>query len=370
MELVEKLSYLGFVLPNFSLSGAFRGAEKPRRFTTADGLTAHWQETWPENTETLQKWQDLNRRCTNGTAFQTPAWQYATARPFIRAGRYRLLTISNDDQIVGTLPLQLSRTGVLETPGSMISDYIEPLVLPQKSAIIWSAICQALSRVPGLDPDRVILNNCRLDHVNVDALHRSANDHGFVVDIEQIATAARVPLARSWDDYLASLGGHDRKELRRKMRNAQTKAGAELVVSQKGENIQWALDKTFEFMNLSGGAKAIKARWTYRPIFRRVAGEMVRSGRLCVYMLRLEGKEAAGLISFNSKEGPMLWAAGFDPAMSKLSPGMVLMGMAIQRAIGDGAKYFDLLRGMSRYKHELGAVDAPVHRITLRARGR
>ena len=92
-------------------------------------------------------------------------------------------------------------------------------------------------------------------------------------------------------------------------------------------------------------------------MFRRIATELAGAGQLKLYGLTLEDKPAAGLICFPSSSGPLLWAAGFDHAMAKWSPGIVLFAMAIQDAIAGGDKYFDLLRGQSRYKSELGAQD-------------
>ena len=52
----------------------------------------------------------------------------------------------------------------------------------------------------------------------------------------------------------------------------------------------------------------------------------------------------------------------------KWSPGIVLFAMTMQRAIEQGATSFDLLRGQQRYNSELGAVDTPVYRVTLKRR--
>ena len=49
--------------------------------------------------------------------------------------------------------------------------------------------------------------------------------------------------------------------------------------------------------------------------------------------------------------------AGFDPAFSKLSPGTLTIGHAIDQAIREGATEFDFLRGGEPYKYHWGAVD-------------
>jgi CelD/BcsL family acetyltransferase involved in cellulose biosynthesis len=44
------------------------------------------------------------------------------------------------------------------------------------------------------------------------------------------------------------------------------------------------------------------------------------------------------------------YQAGFDPRFSEYGVGLVLMGLAIQRAIEEGAREYDLLHGAERYK--------------------
>ncbi len=367
MLLTEKLSYLGVVLPNLTLLPPWWKAwRQPRRFAAGHGLEAHWHETWPEDPAVASGWQQLVRARPTGTAFQSPAWQEALARPYVRAGRFRLLTVSEGANLVGALPLQLNPGGRLETPGSMISDYLEPPVDPHHTEQVWDAACYALLRLPGVDVNEVTIHNVRRDALDFDAVAASAGRRNFTVAIEPTAAATRVPLAATWDAYLARLGGHDRKEIRRKLRKALEQAGAELVTGSTERDVPPALGRVFEYMRQAGGSKGVKAQWTYRPMFKRIARPLVRAGQLQVHTLRLEGRDAAGLICFPGHDGPLVWAAGFDHAMSKWSPGIVLFAMAMQRAIGQGATCFDLLRGQQRYKSELGAVDSPVYRVTLR----
>lgn len=370
MQFSEKLSYLGVVLPTLSgIGSSWRARNQPRRFATVDGLAAHWHDTFPEDTHLVTAWCHLVRAVPWATAFHTPAWQAALARPFIRAGRFRLLTIHDGGEVVGVLPLQLNPGGVVETLGSMISDYLEPLVSDKKTGAVWTSMMRALAQLPGIDVTQVVLHNIRPECVSMATITTAALRCGFAAVPEGVSVTTRVPLAATWDEYLARLGGHDRKEIRRKIRNAQTKAGAELVVPTSEADVIACLDRVFGYMRHAGGAKGMKAQWTYRPLFKRAAAGLIAAGKLRVYSLRLNGADAAGLICFPSANGPQLWAAGFDPTLCKLSPGIVLFGLAIQHAISERAEHFDLLRGQQRYKSELGAVESPIHRITLRKVG-
>lgn len=323
--------------------------------------------TWPDGHGVIDAWDQLSSNSARATAFQTPAWQGALARPFSRAGRYRLMTLNDGNRLMGILPLQVNRGGSLETPGEMISDYLDPLLETQDPSAGWAALLSLMRSLPATPSGDFVLQNTRADAPCRAILAGISAEQGFDLTDEPCASASRIVLPKTWDEYLARLGQHDRKELRRKIRNAQNKANGRLqIIEAESPNLIEELERVFDFMKAAGGAKGMKASWMYRPLFRRAAPGLIKARRLRLYSLLLNDKPAAGLICFPSPQGPMMWAGGWDGQMSQLSPGIVLFGMAIQHSIEMGATYFDLLRGQCRYKKELGADDVPVHRLTLR----
>jgi CelD/BcsL family acetyltransferase involved in cellulose biosynthesis len=368
MNITKHLSYLGYVLPSLS-----RGkAAEPFDWPMGGGLSARCYMQWPaaqdnSSADVIDAWDALAETAPRMTAFQSPAWQGALAQPFVRANRYRLVTLNEGAHLAGVIPLQVNRGGSLETPGEMISDYLDPLIETADPAAGWSALLALLRSLPGGGAKEVILPNARADAPCRPTLAAVCKTEGYELSDEPSGTASRIALPKTWDDYLARLAGHDRKELRRKMRNAQTKAAGRLKVYESDDlALPQELDRVFDFMKSAGGAKGIKATWMYRPLFKRALPGLIAGRRLRLYSLILDDQPAAGLICFPATQGPMMWAGGWNPEFSKLSPGIVLFGMAIQHAIEQGAATFDLLRGQSRYKSELGAQDVPIHRLTLR----
>jgi CelD/BcsL family acetyltransferase involved in cellulose biosynthesis len=364
MDIAKHLSYLGCVLPNLFGSA---GAGEPFDLSIGGGLTARCLMSWPHGHGILQDWEQLTNTAERATTFNTPAWQGALARPFARVGRYRLMTLSDHGNLLGVLPLQARRNGILETPGEMISDYLDPVMEAVDPAAGWAALLALVRSLPGTPTGELVLHNVRSDAPWHRELGSVAAPEGFELQVDACATAARITLPKTWDDYLAGLAQHDRKELRRKIRNAQTKAAARLMVLDSDDpKLPGELERVFDFLKSAGGAKGIKATWMYRPLFRRAAPGLIKSRRLTLYCLMLNEQPAAELICFPSKDGPMMWTGGWDMQFAQWSPGIVLFGMAIQHSIEKGAKYFDLLRGQSRYKKELGATDVPINRLTLR----
>jgi len=366
VKLLDKLSYLGVVLPTFS--SLLQGGD-PFDAIGVDGLNVRLYRDWPANPTLLEDWDHLASALPHGGVFQSPTWQGAVARPFIRVGRYRLCAVQRGDALKAVLPLQVGAGGILETPGEMISDYLEPLVAgeaePDAIESSWRSMLRML-RLEAGDAAPIVLHNVTVDGSCRATLSAIAPQEGYTLEETDTGAAARIPLAATWEDYLATLDGRERKELKRKLKNATSGAGARLEsVFTPGVELHAELERVFRYMEAAGGAKGVKARWTYRPIFRRVAAQLAWTGRLKVYRLMLNDQPAAGLICFPSRNGPMMWAGGFDVEYANWSPGIVLFAMTIRDAIESGAKSFDLLRGQSRYKSELGAVDYPLKRLML-----
>jgi len=62
----------------------------------------------------------------------------------------------------------------------------------------------------------------------------------------------------------------------------------------------------------------------------------------------------------------MVYNSGLDPLnFQALSPGIVLMGWLIQRAIESKHAVFDFLRGNEDYKYRLGGQDTHVYQLCI-----
>jgi CelD/BcsL family acetyltransferase involved in cellulose biosynthesis len=87
-------------------------------------------------------------------------------------------------------------------------------------------------------------------------------------------------------------------------------------------------------------------------------------------VLRLDGGIVAVLYALVDPPGRAarrlyLYLSGFDPALERLSPGMLLVGRAVEAAIAEGLAVADFLRGRERYKYFWGAEDQPTFRRRL-----
>jgi CelD/BcsL family acetyltransferase involved in cellulose biosynthesis len=326
-----------------------------------DGLTVRCDRSLPTDSTFLDGWQQLYHRALQSTPFQSPPWQRSLMKIPHAMRRLRLLTVYDRARLVAVLPLELRRGKKLSAPGSSLSDYLDPLIDSQYTATAWPAILHGVRRLmPGCS---LILDNIRSEASDQFPVGAAV---GFDLNISSHATVSRIALPKTWENYLASLDHHERKELKRKLNKAEQKGHARLEVCSDSKTILDEMNAMFELIHQSGGGKSRKAKWLFPRHFASAAPELAAGGGLVVYKLLIEDRHAAGLIALPTRRGEILWNTAFDPSMKTWSPGIVLFAMLIRRAIERGETSFDLLRGQYDYKYRLGAADHPLHRLTFR----
>src|SRR5262249_15082167 len=79
-------------------------------------------------------------------------------------------------------------------------------------------------------------------------------------------------------------------------------------------------------------------------------------GWLRLYCLEADGRLVAMYYFYRFRSQVFLMQGGFDPGLSRLSPGRVLLGYALEHAIGEGNTALDFLRGEHQYKDELASA--------------
>jgi len=164
-------------------------------------------------------------------------------------------------------------------------------------------------------------------------------------------------LPHTGGEYMAGLERKDRKELKRKfLRLAE--AGYELVEE----------DNLAEFVRLHRLSDPKKDKFMSEPMaafFKDVFQAKVPGWQQQLSFLKINAKYAAGIITFTSADEVWLYNSGYDPQFSYLSVGLLLVALDIKRAIEQGKKKYDFLRGAERYKYELGGRDLQLYKIEI-----
>ncbi len=180
-------------------------------------------------------------------------------------------------------------------------------------------------------------------------------------------TCPAVTLAATWEAYLAGLSKKHRHELRRKLRRAaELPEPPELRVADGGPNLATALGEFVALHRASGPAKAAFMTAAMAGFFAALVAAFDGTGLLEIAVLAESGRAVAAGLSFRQDGRLLLYNSGYDPVLVAFSPGVASLAARMQRAMAEGYREVDFLRGDERYKYEFGAVDQFIHRLIIR----
>ena len=169
-----------------------RLGQPAREFEPLDlnGLRITCYRQWPDEAF-VREWEAFAARMAAVTTFHTPAWQAPLLSRAERTGAMRLIAVRRGARLVGVIPLQAKRKGMLESPGSLLSDYADPLIDPAEEAAVWPEVLAFLSKLPG-GFSGLMLHNVRHDVPCRPAIAAACRQRGFGVE-----DAGGVPFRRS-----------------------------------------------------------------------------------------------------------------------------------------------------------------------------
>ncbi len=181
---------------------------------------------------------------------------------------------------------------------------------------------------------------------------------GMEVEPHQHAVAMRLALPISFDEYLMSIGKKQRHEMRRKVRRFVEQLGDPVL--SEGDAFD-DLDLFFALHRQAEGEKGSFMTDAREGFFRELL--KIDGARLDV-LRDGNGETVAASFGFVDVDAYYLYNSAYDPARSDASPGMVMLSMLIEQAIGHERRWFDFLKGDETYKYRLGAEERPLFQIS------
>jgi CelD/BcsL family acetyltransferase involved in cellulose biosynthesis len=314
------------------------------------------------------QWNRLHDQAVTASIFTSWIWQFQWWQVYGRDQPLRLLVALERGEPVGILPLYIQRTKVMGVPVRLLRfvgtgadthpDDLGPILAAEREDEIALKLAQAALRIS--EADVLVLSDIdprsRFPH----ALERAAGKAhrpSFSSPCERIAY---VDLPPTWPEFLKSMSSDRRTRLRSARKKIQA---ARFFVWNDAATLDHAVDRLVELhrsrWHETGGSESFQSA-EYVDFHRRIIKASFARGWLRLYCLELDGEIAAITYCYRFRQGVYLMQAGFDPAKAKCNPGKVLLGHALEHAIGEGNVVFDFLRGEHRYKNQL----ATGHRAT------
>lgn len=296
--------------------------------------------------------------------FVLPPWIEVWRSVFGGSVQPFIATVREGEAVVGIAPLMLQDKTLRFMGDPEICDNFDCIVAPDKERLFFAALFAELSAMGFKDLD---LGPVRPDSAvrKFFSTYEPSHNVDYIEDSGGVILEADLP--RSWDEFLLTLNGKDRHELRRKLRRLDQAGSVQFRGIEDAESLPEAVEVFLKLfaMNREEKAAFMTARMTF--FFRALAFALAEEGLLRLFQLDVDGRPAASVFCFDYLGARYLYNNGYDNSYANLSVGMISKALSIQAAIDNGPQSYSFLKGAEPYKRRLGGKEVPLsrYRITL-----
>jgi CelD/BcsL family acetyltransferase involved in cellulose biosynthesis len=319
-----------------------------------------------------EQWDRLHAQSPTASVFNSWIWLYQWWQTYGGHRPLRLLVALEGGEAVGMLALYIQTVELMGRPvrllrlvgtgGDTYPDDLGPVLVAERENEVARKLAEAALCIG--DVDVLAISDIDPRSRFPSALEEAAADGGHARVVTACERIAYTDLAPTWEQFLKTLTSDRRTRIRSARRKAQAAHAMRFFVWDDAARLDRALDRLVELhrarWDAAGGSDSF-ASAQYVDFHRNVIKATFARGWLRLYCLELDGETAAITYCYRFRNRVYLMQAGFDPAKAKSNPGKVLLGYALEHAIGEGNQVFDFLRGEHRYKDQL----ATGHRTTL-----
>ncbi|HSI72675.1 MAG TPA: GNAT family N-acetyltransferase [Fimbriimonas sp.] len=294
--------------------------------------------------ELERPWKELVGASPTATPFQTWEWQSIWGKHYLGLKRPVLFAFYEGSDLVGLVPMVkvVGPWRTLRPMGIGPSDYLHPLAREGYEQAVADMLVSELGDLK--DVDLIDLQQVRETRALAESMKGTV--------IEQ-ATCLSLDLPSSFDAYLQSLGKSLRYDVR-KLEKALFQSGQATVEPVPIEETSKGMEILFEQHKKRWQAK----QWLIGGLALSGAGKFHRewaqraneNGWLWLSVLNLDGQPIGAIYGMTLGTSVYYYQAGFDPTKGSVSPGTLLVATTIKRAIAEGKKHFDFMRGDEPYK--------------------
>ncbi len=305
------------------------------------------------------EWRSLAE--ARGAPFITPDWYRAWMRCFGDDVTPFVVSVRDDGGLVGLMPLVLSQRRhfpTLSFGGAEYGDYYQPVARSQAEE---ETVAREFAKVLGeLKKEWAMI---AADYVDEDAPWTRALARSNAVSLKAIryhehpSVYLSIPLRdQTWDEYLAGRSRNLRSQLGRK-RRALERLGT--VRFRRGsDDLENAMNTLFDLhaKRWAGKGSTIFSSERAREFHLEFARAAQEHDWLRLWFLDVDERPIAAWYGWSIGGRYLYYQAGFDPAWSHVSPGLLLLAHTIEAAFDEGASEYDMLLGNEPFKERLATA--------------
>lgn len=316
----------------------------------------------------LPEWRQLLQQDPTRHIFATPEWNRLWWSQFGEGQRGLVLTF-HEPRVVGLAAFTVDDTArgrrLRFLGGDDLTDYQGPLIAGEqhRPGVAEALLC--FLRDEFGDWDYFEAKGLPVPFHFSEWLVEAADRMGLAFDLELHELTAVLGLPSSRQEYLETLGKKRRHELERKVRRFGREAPGARLRTSDAARLDADVEAFIRLHRASEGAKGEFMLPRRAAFFAHVARALQPAGMLSLDCMELDGRLIAGTFGFRFDNVFYLYNSAYDLNLRAISPGLVLVTRLIERAVDEGFRRFDFLRGRERYKYDLGAEPLPLHSIVI-----
>jgi len=280
--------------------------------------------------------------------------------------RLNVLAVYDDDandggsvrRLIGVAPWYLDENPLMGSAirwlgdGEVCTDHLSLICNAEDSGRVASAIADSLT-VSHDDWERIDLNSVYADDPAIGHLLTVLEERECIVTRTTADSCWAVELPSTWDDYLAGISKSHRKQLRQLERRVleSDRVRWHCVQSAAELDAAWTvLVDLHQRRRKSLGEPGCFASRTFFNFHREVVDRLLARGELRMSWLALDGRPAAAEYHLADSRATYAYQGGVDPDRLDEESGRLSTILCMRRAIDEGHKQLDFLRGDEPYK--------------------
>lgn len=305
-------------------------------------------------------WRRLAER--RGNPFLTPEWFRAWIAYRDDALPYVIATHRADGSLLGVMPFVLSKGGLFPTlsfAGAEFGDLFHPVAERPDEVAVAAATARTLGDHRAdwsvIVADYVDDRAPWVSELFIGESMRLATMHYH--DHPSLYLNAELT-GRTWDEYLSTRSPNFRSQIGRKLRGLQRKHDVAFHQVDSLDELEPRMKVLFNLheRRWRDRGSAVFATDESRAFHLAFARAALNRGWLRLWSLDVDGETVAAWYGWRLGDRYLYYQAGFNPAWSHFSPGLLLLAHTIRAAIEEGASDYDMLLGDEPFKYRFGSV--------------
>jgi CelD/BcsL family acetyltransferase involved in cellulose biosynthesis len=318
---------------------------------TFDTLSACWRET-----ATVLPWRSL---------FTLPPWLSAWWHIFGADWKNLICVVRNQHVLIGIAPLML-RNGEAQFIGSPdVCDFMDCIITPGAENVFFKVLITYLQqhRIK-----RLVLHPVRIDSSVYVHLPKSAQELGCQASCAPNDVVLELSLPATWDEFLSSLSGKQRHEIRRKLRRLEENGRINFWTVNNPDHTKQAMATFISLFRQNRNDKASFMTAQMEQFFCAVASALSAEQMLKLSFLNLNDRPIAAVMCFDYRFVRHLYNNAYDRQFIALSVGLLSKIFSIKDSIEQGLTKYDFLKGAEDYKQRLGGKPGALYtcRVNLK----